>query len=106
MKKIAEQFKLGPRTWDVVVVEQGTLHSANGVEAWGTCDYVNSIIHLENGHPSTFILGVFMHELLHAVDHTLGLNAHMHGREHEILDGRSQMLAQWLISSKGNADLG
>lgn len=105
MKFIPEQFKLGSRTWDVVPAEQGTVFDEEGEEVYGLCDEVNAIITLEKGHPPAFALPMFMHELLHAIDYTLGLDDHLTPRGEELVDSRSGLLTQWLLSRKGSADL-
>ena len=105
MKFVAEQFRLGSRIWDVKVVAQGTIVDATGEEAYALCDPVEALITLEDGHPPAFILQAFAHELLHAIDFTLGLEAHTDGHEHRTLDARAGLLAQWLQSQEGIADL-
>lgn len=103
---IPEQFELGGRIWDVRVVPEGTLKAEDGDGAWGICDPLHAEIKIEMGQPPVHALQTFLHELLHAVAFTQGKEHHCdNSKEHEDLDGAAGLLAQFLRSCKGKAEI-
>ena len=100
MIQIPSQFQLGPRTWDVLIVDQMP-DTESDEDCFGLCDPVHAVIYLLSGLPPAFLRTVWWHEFFHALKFTMGLDDH----DEAEVDAVGQLLAQFDKSRNGKAVL-
>lgn len=96
---IPQKFKLGGRTWKVVVIDG---LEWKGEECLGLTLPNEAVIALDSGQSDECMHHTFYHELVHALCSTLGwgeLNA-----DEDKVDALGGLLLQYLKTKKGRTD--
>lgn len=107
--QIPEQFKIGAYTWEIRLVKAGALvceEDAKNEKTYGVCDTLAATITIDDGQPPIHALSTLMHEVLHAINFTLGIDRDCgECPEHEYLDAQANLLTQFLLSCEGKASV-
>ena len=100
MIAVPKKFKLGGRTWEVLIVPAKDLPSEEDEIVLGACREVDCQIMLLDSLTPAQLQDVFYHEFTHAVMHTLGWDS-INNNESKV-DLLGTMFHQFLDTKRGN----
>lgn len=85
-QKLPEKFMLGGSVWTVSVVPH--------MSEMGSCDPMDNRILIRKGMPEQATVQTFFHELVHAINFTLGKQEH----DERQIDAFAHLLHQYMVT--------